>query len=112
MNFNRNINTISTITNSYVLSMLQIKLNHYDWNHDPCLLINKGTDPAFNDSHCIHFTPSSLMCHIRSGYNQNYTESTIELIKLGDIITSEIHQLFPDHYHLKSHFVCIIPHFS
>ena len=110
MKFNGNIKTLSTITNSDVLSLLQIKLNNYDWDHDPCLLNNKGTDVAFNDSYCIQFTPSSLMCHIRSTYKQNYTESTLELTKLGDIISLEVHQLFPDHYHLKSHFVAIIPH--
>jgi hypothetical protein len=110
MKFNGNINTLSTITNSDVLSLLQIKLNNYDWDHDPCLLYNKEKDVAFNDSYCIQFTPSSLMCHIRSTYKQNYTESTLELTKLGDIISSEIHQLFPDHYHLKSHLVAIIPH--
>ena len=55
------------------------------------------------------------MCHIHkvlwsAEYDKNYTESTRELINLGEIITTELHQQYPDHYHLKSHFVSIIPH--
>jgi hypothetical protein len=110
MNFNGLIKTISTIQHLNELTNLQSLFKNYDWNNDKCLLLNSGNDPAFNDSYCIHFTPSSLMCRIRSTYKQNYTESTLDLIKLGDIISSEIHQLFSDHYHLKSHFVAIIPY--
>lgn len=110
MKFNGYFNTLSDIKNKNTLATLQSLLKDYDWNHDSCLSFNKGHDPAFNDSHCIHFTPSSLMCHIRPTYSQNYTESTLELIKLGEILLSEIDYILPDHYHLKSHFVAIKPY--
>jgi aspartyl/asparaginyl beta-hydroxylase (cupin superfamily) len=110
------VRQISTITDAATLSALQTACKQYDWNHDPCLKLNKmrkkgsdELDPAFNDSHVIHFTYSSLICHVRSSYRQAYTDSTLKLIELGDIISSEVIQLFPNYYHFKSHFVAIEP---
>ena len=109
MNFDGHIREVSTFSNMEAFYRLQIAIKKYDWTLDPCVG-KKDSDAAFNDSHVIQFTPSPLMCHIRPTFKQKYTESTLEIIKLGDVITSEIHQLMPDHYHLKSHFVSIIPH--
>jgi hypothetical protein len=109
MKFDGHMREVSTFPNTKALNELQIAIKKYDWVTDP-QVGNRGKDPAFNDSHVIQFTPSQLMCHIRPTFKQKYTESTLEIIKLGDIITSEIHQLLPDHYHLKSHFVSIIPY--
>ena len=103
------INQISLIENLEVIASLQHLFKCYDWNHDSCLLFNKGKDSAFTDSYCIHFTSSPLMCKIRSTYDQPYTRSTREIITLGEQIATEIKQTFPHHYHLKSHFVGIMP---
>ena len=109
MNFDGHIRALSSVKDTNTISVLQSLLETYEWNHDTCLTFNKNNDPAFVDSHCIQFTPSPLMCGIRSTYPQNYTKSTLDLITLGESLTSEMHQLFLDHYHLKSHLVGIIP---
>jgi hypothetical protein len=109
MDFNGHIKTLSSVKQSDTVTALQSLLKTYIWYHDPCVAFNSSNDPAFTDSYCIHFTPTPLMCCIRSTYSQNYTKSTLDLIALGEILASEMHQLVPDHYHLKSHMVGINP---
>ena len=109
MKFNGHFNTLGNINNIDNLATLQRLFKKYDWDHDPCLITNKGQDTAFKDSHCIHFTASDLMCTIRTGYQQDYTDSTLEIVICGETITEEMQALLPNHYHLKSHFVAIEP---
>ena len=110
MHLNKPINQLSTIKNLDALTKLQSLLKDYDWDHDAAVKSNNNrSDPAFNDSYCIQFTSSDLICHISSNYKRNYSQSTLEIVNLGEILTNEVLQLFPNHYHLKSHFVSIKP---
>jgi len=98
---------LGRVKNLDIFKNLQDLLKSYDWKEDQ-LLVDK-IDPAFNDSYCIQFTPSPLMCRIKPTFKKNYLKTTQEVIKVGDLVTAELHELFPDHYHLKSHFVSIKP---
>jgi len=111
MKFDGHIREVYTFPNTEALDRLQLAIKKYDWVNDFDVSVSRGIDSAYYDSYVIQFTPSQLMCHIRPAFNKfKYTESTLEIIKLGDVITSEIHQSIPDHYHLKSHFVSIVPY--
>lgn len=115
MNFDGNVKEIGTIKNVAVFKKLINMFNDYDWNSDPCAYENVlhptlGIDPAFKDCRVIQFNISSLMLHIRNNIICDYSLETNKIINITNIIVAEILSLFPDHYHLKSHYVAIEPH--